>query len=312
MRNIGCSPLLRNCSFQANSAASGQNGIFQDAGGAIYNEGSSSPVLINCSFQGNGASFGGAISSAGPLSPSLTNCVVWGNGGDKTFFNGPGALITTRYSFFESSVTGYNAGTGNLTATTSPFASSTDTRLAAGSVAINTGDPATTTATVGSIDLAGNARFYASGRIDMGAYELPTELTLTLFARPTTLYGQAPVSVVVDVLEVNGVTTYQPIILYLTKDAQAPLSFDATATRVGGRAVQNNQWSMAELPGLYRLTSQFLLGGGGKLSVGLTGQLRGGTSGVLTISGMLAGGSGGEVSSSSNNTDADKIEYFQQ
>ena len=338
-----CSPLVRNCLFISNSATN-QGGAIYNAGytngnsnpslincafqsntasgrgGAIYNDGSiggnSNPSLTNCSFQANSAaSSGGAmynISFQGSSRPVLTNCVVWGNGGASTFNNQQGAFITTSYSLFESSVTGYNAGTGNLTTTTTPFAGTTDTRLAAGSAAINTGDPATTTATVGSIDLAGNARF-AGGQIDMGAYELPTtELTLTLLARPTTLYGQAPLSVVVDVFEINGVATYQPIILYLTKDAQAPLSFDPTATQVGGRAVQNSQWSMEELPGLYRLTSQFLLDGGGKLSVGLTGQLRGGTSGVLTISGALAGGSGGEVSPSSNNTDADKIEYFQQ
>ena len=201
MHNYNSSPVVRNCLFQANSAASGQNGSYRDAGGAISNEGSSSPVLTNCSFQANGASFGGAIFNTGSSSlvltncsfqangasffggaihntssssTVLTNCVVWGNGGASTFYNddGSGASIITRYSFFESSVTGYTSGPGNLTATTSPFASSTDTRLACGSVAINAGDPATTTAIVGTIDLAGNPRFYVGGRIDMGAYEI--------------------------------------------------------------------------------------------------------------------------------------------
>jgi hypothetical protein len=67
-------------------------------------------------------------------------------------------------------VTGYTSGPGNLTVTTSPFASPTSTLLAVTSLAINAGDPATTTDLVGSTDLAGNPRF-VNGQIDMGAYE---------------------------------------------------------------------------------------------------------------------------------------------
>ena len=58
------SPLIRNCLFQANSAA--------DFGGAIANESSDqdsstiecSPTLINCSFQANSSGYkGGAIAN---------------------------------------------------------------------------------------------------------------------------------------------------------------------------------------------------------------------------------------------------------
>jgi predicted outer membrane repeat protein len=196
-----CSPLLRDCLFQNNTAANGggalynagytggnsspglincafQNNSAASRGGAIYNDGSiggiSNPRLTNCSFQANSAPSGGAVYSVGyqgASRPYLTNGVVWGNGGASTFFNGPGASISTSYSLFESSVMGYNAGSGSLTTTTSPFASTTSTLLRCGSTAIDAGDPATTSATVGSIDLAGNNRFYANGRIDMGAYE---------------------------------------------------------------------------------------------------------------------------------------------
>ncbi|MBD2755594.1 beta strand repeat-containing protein [Spirosoma validum] len=184
--NGNSNPILINCGFQNNNAA-GQ-------GGAIYNDGSiggnSNPRLTNCSFQANSAGSGGAISSVGfqgSSRPVLTNCVVWGNGGAGTFANGPGSSITTSYSLFESSVTGYNAGTGNLTTTTSPFVSTTDTRLNGCSPALNAGDNAAYTSANGGMppspaaDLAGNARVFPSGgRIDMGAYEVQTAPGLTV------------------------------------------------------------------------------------------------------------------------------------
>ncbi|QKZ12531.1 beta strand repeat-containing protein [Spirosoma sp. KUDC1026] len=207
-----CSPLIRNCLFQNNNAAN-QGGALHNAGytsgtsspslincafqnnnatnqgGAIYNDGSvggtSNTRLTNCSFQANSASSGGAMSSVGyqgTSGPVLTNCVVWGNGGASTFTNGPGAFITTSYSLFETSVTGYNPGTGNLTTTVSPFLSATDTRLNGCTPALNSGDNAAYSAANGpATDLAGNARVFPNGgRIDMGAYELQTTAGLSV------------------------------------------------------------------------------------------------------------------------------------
>ncbi|TLU97263.1 choice-of-anchor Q domain-containing protein [Dyadobacter luticola] len=194
-----CSPLVRNCMFLSNKADNSggavYNGGYTDGnsnptfincvfqsnaanrGGAIYNDGSvrgkSSPSLINCSFQANSATFGGAMGNVGyqgSSRPVMTNCVVWGNGGANTFYYGPNASITTSYCLFEVSVTGYSLGTGNLTTTILPFVSATDTRLRAGSEAINAGDPNSTSTTNGNSDLAGHTRF-DEGRIDMGAYE---------------------------------------------------------------------------------------------------------------------------------------------
>ncbi|MBC3792159.1 putative Ig domain-containing protein [Spirosoma utsteinense] len=207
--NNNCSPLIRNCLFLGNTAANGGGALYNagytngnsnpslincafqsnaaNRGGAIYNDGSiggnSNPSLTNCSFQANSAASGGAMGNVafqGNSRPVLTNCVVWGNGGASTFNNQQGAFITTSYSLFETSATGYNAGTGNLTTTTSPFASTTTTLLSCSSSAIDAGDPATPAATVGSIDLAGNARFFNGGRIDMGAYEVQEATTIAI------------------------------------------------------------------------------------------------------------------------------------
>jgi hypothetical protein len=208
-----CSPLIRNCMFLGNSAANGGGALYNAGytngtsnpilincafqsniagkGGALYNDGSiggnSNPSLINCSFQANTAGSGGAIGSVafqGSTRPVLTNCVIWGNGGASTFNNQQGAFITTSYSLFESSVTGYNAGTGNLTTTASPFVSATDTRLSGCAPAINAGENAAYSSANGpGTDLAGNARVFPSGgRIDMGAYELQTSGGLSLTA----------------------------------------------------------------------------------------------------------------------------------
>ena len=168
-------PLLTNCAFQ--------NNVASNYGGALFNAGTesgiSSPVLTNCSFQQNSASETGgamfAIGMAGSSSPSLTNCIVWNNGGMTTFDN-PSATVVAQYSLFDAPVTGYISGPGTLTTTTSPFTSTSSARLNNGSPAINAGNPTTTTATgapsaVGTVDVAGNPRFYNNGRIDMGAYE---------------------------------------------------------------------------------------------------------------------------------------------
>ena len=102
-------------------------------------------------------------------------------------------LLYTSISYCISSQT--YGGLGNLTA--NPLfvdAANGDFRLQACSPAINAGDAATTSVTVGLVDFAGNPRLYADGRIDMGAYEyqspLPTTITPTVgTSNPTTCGG---------------------------------------------------------------------------------------------------------------------------
>jgi hypothetical protein len=180
-------PSLTNCSFQANSASS--------SGGGMFNLASSSPTLTNCSFRANSARSGGGMANFSSSSSvtncsfqanstsqygggmfndngnlTLTNCVLFGNGGSNTIYITTGS-VSASYSLFENGETDFT-GSNNLTGMTiSPFASTTSTQLSACAPAINAGDPATTMATVGSTDLAGNPRFYNNGRIDMGAYE---------------------------------------------------------------------------------------------------------------------------------------------
>jgi hypothetical protein len=106
--------------------------------------------------------------SSGVCNPILTNCVLFHNGEANTFYN-DAASISARYSLFDISVTGYTA-VNSLTVNTTPFANATSTQLRPESPAIDAGDPATLSATIGNTDLAGNPRFVNS-LVDIGAYE---------------------------------------------------------------------------------------------------------------------------------------------
>jgi len=122
----------------------------------------------------------------------LTNCALFANESESPI-DDFSQQVRVSYSLLEPSVTGYTSGPGNLTTTVSPFASTTSTQLKGCSPAINAGDPATTTATIGSTDLAGNPRFFNDGRVDMGAYEFqdnPTAITVSSPAVTTAIQGQ--------------------------------------------------------------------------------------------------------------------------
>nr|WP_293838412.1 choice-of-anchor Q domain-containing protein [uncultured Arsenicibacter sp.] len=173
--NNGSSPTLTNCSFQNNQATGNRSSNY---GGAMYNT-YSNPTLTNCSFQGNQNTGTASVDLGWAMynfssHPVLTNTVMWNNGGSNTFFNN-GSTLTARYSLFDNTSGVDVTGPGNLTTTTSPFVSATSVALLPCSPAVNAGDPNTTTATVGTTDLAGNPRFFG-GRIDMGAVEYQARL----------------------------------------------------------------------------------------------------------------------------------------
>ncbi|WP_420148265.1 hypothetical protein [Spirosoma sp.] len=142
---------------------------------------------------------------------------------------------------------------------------------------------------------------------------LVPDLTPVIFARPTTVYGTTNISVVVDVYELNAVTAAGLITVKLSKDPKAILTFSTTATSVGGSSVQNGAWNFDSNSDddYYILTSNQGVAAGDVLSFGLTGSLNpGATSGSVTFTTVLSPDSGGQINLI-NNTDADKIEFFQ-
>lgn len=149
----------------------------------------------------------------------------------------------------------------------------------------------------------------ASVSVSQGA-----DLTLVLYGRPTNLYGTSNFTVVVDVVELNGVSTSGSLTLKLTKDSRAALSFPASATLINNRSVQNAVWNFDGItdPNYYVLTSSQAVAAGDQLSVGLEGVLTpGATSGRFNLSAILVGSAVCEMKLT-NNADADKVEYFQQ
>lgn len=193
---------LTNCSFTQNSAVGTERSFFMEGGGAlcfiIYSGGGQlESELINCSFAQNtltgDTTLGGAVflfKATGYATPpvvtgSLTNCLLWQNGGANAIRANEGddpnpALIQVNYSLLETS-TGYT-GANNGVLTQSPFvdADAGNLQLTACSPAVNAGDPASTPATSGTTDAAGQPRFFQNGRIDIGAFERQGGLTASL------------------------------------------------------------------------------------------------------------------------------------
>lgn len=131
------------------------------------------------------------------------------------------------------------------------------------------------------------------------------DITPVIYARPST--------VVVDVFELNNVNTSGPVTVKLSKDPHTDLSFNSTATSIGGRSVNNSAWTFSgPTDGYYTLTTNQVIAGGGKLSFGLDSKLTSGeTKGQVVLNAVIVNSSGGDKVSN-NNTDLDTIAYFQQ
>ncbi|GAB4017794.1 beta strand repeat-containing protein [Spirosoma koreense] len=140
-----------------------------------------------------------------------------------------------------------------------------------------------------------------------------SDLTATIYARPTTVNSTTTISVVVDVFELNSVDTKGAIVLKVSKDPKVSLNLPAGATSIGGRPVQNSAWTLSgPSGGYYTLTTNQVITAGNVLSFGLQGTITpGATSGNLTLSTVVVAYSGAE-GNFENNNDADKIDYFQQ
>ncbi|UFH53705.1 putative Ig domain-containing protein [Spirosoma sp. KNUC1025] len=154
----------------------------------------------------------------------------------------------------------------------------------------------------------------ASITLNITVINVPPDLTPVMYARSSGLNGEKPITIVVDIFELKGVSTSGSITVKVNKDPKYNLSFSNTATSIGGRSVQNNVWSFQGVSDedYYVLSTNQSIAGSGTLSFGLTGILTpGSTSGSLTPTAVIMGGSGGEVIIN-NNSDGDKIEYFQQ
>jgi Zn-dependent metalloprotease/subtilisin-like proprotein convertase family protein len=184
----GGDPQVDNCHFIGNNAV---------YGGAIANVGGTTARINNCLVRNNTASvYGGGVANYAAatltnctvssnqsvnlgggiynesVAPTITNCIVWGN---STGIEGSGTPMVT-YSIVQG---GY-AGTGNLDVDPR-FVDTVDLRPLPCSPAIDKGN---NLSNILPFDIQGHPRiFNATGAtadtIDIGAYEMPTDNTLS-------------------------------------------------------------------------------------------------------------------------------------
>lgn len=141
---------------------------------------------------------------------------------------------------------------------------------------------------------------------------LGPDLTSVMYVLPSPVYGNSPVSVVVDILELNSIASSGVITVKITRDNKLDLSFNSIESSIGGRQVQNSAWSFdGSNSGYYILTTQQVIAAGDHLSFGLNGIVRpNGTAGTLNVSSVIT--TNGSEQKINNNTSASKIEYFNQ
>ncbi|WP_460926551.1 beta strand repeat-containing protein [Spirosoma agri] len=254
MFNGNSSPSLTNCVIQNNSAnqgagianASSSLGLLncllsgntaRGDGGALYSISGlisgSTPTLTNCTLTANRAASGAALrNNYTGTQARLTNCILWDNqeATSTSITNDSGGSTTANYSLIGAGESDYtSSGPTNLTATSSPFASSTDFSLNACSIAINAGDPNSNATTNGTTDLAGNPRFYQNGRIDIGAYEYQGSLTqpLAITSQPPSASNVTTGSNISAPASVTGsVTSYQ----WYKDNLSSPVTGQTSAT----------------------------------------------------------------------------------
>lgn len=138
------------------------------------------------------------------------------------------------------------------------------------------------------------------------------DLIPNLFARPTTLYGSTPFTVVVDITEINGIANGGLTTVKVTKDSKVSLGFSTSATVVNSRPVQNSAWNFngSDL-NHYILTTTQTIGAGDRLSFGLEGTFDPeGTSGTFSMQAVIL--ASGVCERITNNSDGEKIDYFER
>ncbi|AYQ33527.1 T9SS C-terminal target domain-containing protein [Runella sp. SP2] len=176
---FGGVPIVTNCLFIHN------NSTYFAGGGGLFSQ-LKSMTLTNCTFSGNSPK-----SIHCNIAINISNCVFLGS--SLSFYNANASISNSIVEGGYDLCNNCPSGNGNANPLFVNVADG-NFQLQACSPAINAGDPATTSATVGSLDLGGNPRFYNNGRVDIGAYEYqsapPTAITPTVgTSNPTTCGG---------------------------------------------------------------------------------------------------------------------------
>ncbi len=138
-----------------------------------------------------------------------------------------------------------------------------------------------------------------------------TNLSIVLTTVPSVLVGPSSVGVVVDIHEIDGRNSDgSTVTVQVPKDPRFTFAFDSNLTTVGFSAVENSDWTYSSGTLFHEFTTNNVIQGKQRLSFGYIGMYDPqGTAGQTSITATLVANSGGD-STTSNNSDSEKIAYF--
>jgi hypothetical protein len=137
----------------------------------------------------------------------------------------------------------------------------------------------------------------------------PIDLVPVVSSVPNSLVGVSTFNTFVDITEVANTPTTGTTTVRITKDPKVTITFNATATLIGTKAVNNANWTFdgASDPNYYILTNTGVIPANATTTIGLDCSLNPtGQSGTITQSSIIINGNAVIV----NDADADIITYF--
>ena len=152
-------------------------------------------------------------------------------------------------------------------------------------------------------------------QLTTGSCPATPNLTPTIQYLPSITHGTQTVTVLTTIAETKGVSTSGTITVYVARDPKYTITYPASATTVGGNAVNNSTWvidnSNAQFY-IFRRTATINGMGSSRFGFSLTFNPNN-SNGATTITAFIAPNSGGELSADANdNTDNDVLIYFLQ
>lgn len=150
----------------------------------------------------------------------------------------------------------------------------------------------------------------ASATLHVVVNEKGVNLSPTISFIPNSIIGVQTISVVGRVFEFNNVPTSGAITVNILKDPDYTLTFNSSATIIGGIPVNNSIWTFNDTnPFFYVLSTNQSIAGGGVVRFGLTGTAGSTTSvGSKVINMFILDNSGGEpTNSNTDNSDNDTL-----
>jgi len=145
------------------------------------------------------------------------------------------------------------------------------------------------------------------------AYKGTPNLVPVITFIPNTIVGTQTVNVTCKVYEIEDVATSGQVQVFIPKNLKYTLTFNPTATTVGGQAVQNSIWTFdgTSNASFYILTTNTVIPASGMKSFGLTTIYNPNfQKGVTQISAIILENSGGESDDdAADNADDDNLHY---